>query len=82
MALNKWSGDTESLLTALMDTGWFIRRTDAVEAADNVEFQHVWYGEDGDGELIVCDEHGFTATGAVVEPKGVVTLADVSNWVH
>jgi hypothetical protein len=80
LAIDKWTGDAESLLTALKETGWFSDARSMYDAAENAVFQHVWLGTDDDGETAVCYEDGYTPGNVLLSdhrPATVVDLTDV-----
>lgn len=77
LAIDKWTGDAESLATALKETGWFDSARDMHAALDLAVFEHVWIGTDDDGDPAVCSEEGTMADGSSSTGSHPATIVDV-----
>lgn len=82
LALDRWSSDRETLVTALFDTGWFETIGAAMRAASAAEFQHLWKRmlavEDDDGNDI---EYVLASATARAPGAEQITLVDVEEFV-
>lgn len=81
LACDTWTADTETIMTALRETGWFVIGWHAMAAAEDAELVHAWYGYlDGDPTPCICDEHGRTEDGTPIDGIPIrVTLAYIDS---
>lgn len=74
-----WTNDTESLVLAIRETGWFATTYEAVAAAERAALSWGWVGLDDSGTLQRCNAAGQgEVTGDLTEVH-TITFATLEN---
>ena len=80
LAIEKWTTDSETLYTALCDTGWFSSPSAARSASENADLYHAWLGADDYGDHVMCDADGQCPDGSPAAVISPLTVADVQAF--